>query len=775
MGLGIRHGTLPAIGILGMAMSVPATAAGQQSQSQPAQRPARLPKIEVIGVTPVHGVGIPKDQFPANVQSASGQEIEKSHSVGLGDYMNQRLGSVYVNEAQSNPLQPNVSYRGFTVSPLLGLPQGLAVYQNGVRINEPFGDTVNFSLIPQSAISSIELIPGSNPVFGRNALGGALSIETKSGLSDPGTGGEAYYGSFDRYFLQAQTGGHHGQFNYFLTGEYFDENGWRDFSPSRAKRIFGKLGWQGIATALNLSITAADTDLIGNGAAPVQLLDIDRSAIFTRPDQTESALAMFNLSGSHQLSDDLLIEGNAYFRRNDIDTRNGDDSDYASCEQPANEGLLCSGVEDGVEEVVHDTSSDPVQAAPAVLGGTDNTSRTDQDGYGGNIQLTFLQNLFDRQNQLIVGAAVDRADINFQSQTELATLDSTRLARGSGIIDRGSLVSANIDTLDYGIYFTDTWSVTSALVLTISGRYNHTHIDIDDRIGTALNGEHSLDHFNPAIGAGYQLIPEFGVYARYSVANRTPTPGELTCADPTAPCRLPNDFVSDPNLDQVIAKTVEVGARGRWNHINWAMALFRTVNHDDIQFISAGKLQNTGFFKNVGETRHQGVELTLNGRYKHLDWFLDYTYLQAQFRDPFTARSSNNPFANAQDEIQVQSGDRIPGVPRHLFKMGADYSLTPAFTLGATLLYTSDKVLRGDESNQLKPIGGYTLVNLRGQYQITDQVVLFGQVDNLFDKKYATFGDLADAGDVLGDQFDNPRFLSPGAPRAGWFGARVAF
>ncbi len=770
----IGRGGLTALGILAMVAGTSAPALGQQpQQSQQPEQTAVLPEIEVIGVTPVHGVGIPKSKFPANVQSASGQEIQESHSVGLGDFMNENLGSVYINEGQNNPLQPNVGYRGFTVSPLLGLPQGLAVYQGGVRINEPLGDTVNFSLVPQSAISSIELIPGSNPVFGRNALGGALSIETKSGLTDPGTSGEAYYGSFDRYFVQSQTGGRTGPFNYFLTGEYFSEDGWRDYSPSRARRVFGKVGWNNADTQLDLALTAADTDLIGNGTTPVQLLDLDRRAIFTRPDQTQSNLVMLNLTGNRQLTDNMIVSGNAYFRRNNIDTRNGDDSDYEEC--ASDDTLLCS--ED--DDLLYDTSGNPVPAEVDghELNGTNNFSTTDQDGYGGSLQLTFLQQIFGRDNQLIIGGAADDANINFRSRTELAYLDFTRLAVGSGYVDRDSLVAADIDTRDYGLYFTDTWSLTSALDLTLSGRYNYTRVEIEDRIGSALNGTHSFEHFNPAVGAAYEFMPELTTYARYSVANRAPTPIELTCADPDAPCRLPNDFISDPPLEQVIAKTVEVGGRGHlWKDaVNWHLALFRTVNHDDIQFISAGALQNMGYFKNVGKTRRQGVELTLNGRYKRLDWFLDYTYLQAEFRDPFTARSPNHPDADANDDIQVKSGDRIPVVPNHLFKLGADYSFTPAFKLGATVLYTGDRVLRADESNQLEPIGGYTVVNLRGQYRLTENVTVFARIANVFDKEYATFGGLGEADEVLGDQFDSPRFVSPGAPRAGWFGVRASF
>jgi len=187
--------------------------------------PVAIKPVEVIGITPTHGTGLPKAKVPANVQSTTAEELARNQSLDLSDYMNRNLGSVHINEAQGNPLQPDVQYRGFIASPLLGLAQGLAVYQDAVRINEPFGDTVNWALIPQSAISSINLLPGSNPLFGLNALGGALSIQTKDGFNYPGTRGEVYYGSFDRKYVQAERGGNNGELSYFLTGEYFDEDG----------------------------------------------------------------------------------------------------------------------------------------------------------------------------------------------------------------------------------------------------------------------------------------------------------------------------------------------------------------------------------------------------------------------------------------------------------------------------------------------------------------------------------------------------------------------
>jgi outer membrane receptor protein involved in Fe transport len=213
----------------------------------------------------------------SNVQFATAEDLRAARALDLADFMRRNLASVFVNEAQSNPLQPDVQYRGFVGSPLLGLPQGLAVFQDGVRINEPFGDTVNWALIPESAIDTVYLMPGSNPLFGLNALGGAIAIETKTGFTSPGTRAEVYGGSFSRWSLQAETGGSiDDRLSYFVTASYLEEDGWRDFSPTEATRLFGNVGWQSELSSVDLNLTMADTMLIGNGAAPVQLLAADR-------------------------------------------------------------------------------------------------------------------------------------------------------------------------------------------------------------------------------------------------------------------------------------------------------------------------------------------------------------------------------------------------------------------------------------------------------------------------------------------------------------------
>jgi len=297
-------------------------------------------------------------------------------------------------------------------------------------------------------------------------------------------------------------------------------------------------------------------------------------------------------------------------------------------------------------------------------------------------------------------------------------------------------------------------------------------VELDDQLGTALTGDHTFKRFNPAVGATYQIAPTLNVYGSYSESNRVPSPVELTCADEDAPCRLPNAFVADPPLDDVVAKTFEVGVRGRVGQVNWSATAFNTRNEDDIIFISAGPLTNQGFFDNIGDTRRRGIELSANGRVGRVDWFASYTYLEATFETPITIASDHHPLA-VDGEISVEKGDRLPGIPRNIFKAGATIAITPKLLIGGDLLYNSDRVLRGDESNQLDTVDGFTVVNLRGQYQFNKNLSAFIRVDNVFDEEYETFGVLGEPDEVLGDEFDDPRFLGPGAPRGGWIGLRL--
>ena len=742
-------------------------------------QPLDLGIIDVVGVTPLQGTGVAASKIPANIQTVSSEQLEKAQSITLADYINRYLGSVHINEAQNNPLQPDVSYRGFVASPLLGLPQGLSTYVNGVRFNEPFGDTVNWDLIPEGAIDSMALYPGSNPVYGLNSLGGAISIKTKTGFSAPKHEIEAYGGSWGRHSEELSSGWNNGTWGYFLDLHHFEEDGWRDFSPTKADQAFGTLSWRGDKGSLDLTLGGNDNKMRGNGAAPIQLQQQDRAAVFTHPDQTVTRMFFSELAGSYDLSDDIEVSGNAYFRQNRISTFNGDNSDFEACEDdPA---LLCDA--DGV--VVKDTNLNDVVAEDAVLGATNNTSQTNMRGRGGTLQTAFAQDLFKHENNLTVGTSYDYAETHFGSDTELGSLTDTRGTTQSGIFVDESRVRLHTNTSTVGVFLTDSFSITKDLTATVAGRYNYIHVNMEDMykndLPKSLDGSHTFERLNPSAGLTYQIRDNLNVYGSYSESARAPTPMELSCADPAAPCKLPNSFVSDPPLQQVVAKTWEGGFRGDLDKLlgkgdlKWNLGYFNTINHNDIIFHRAGNITSQGYFSNVGQTRRYGIEAGTTVNYPQVfssidDWHFstNYTYLNARFMDGFEIQ---NPLDTAQ-AITVSKGDRIPNIPEHIYKANISVDLWQRVSLGVDGIYSGNKYFRGDEANITAPLSGYWVFNAKAEYKVTKNFAVFGKVDNIFDKNYNSFGVYGQANEVL-PGFDDGRFVSPGAPRAGWVGVRL--
>lgn len=748
-----------------------------------------LEPVEVIGVTPLSGRGVSLDKIPANIQSVSSEQLEKGQTTSLADYMNRYLGSVHINEAQNNVLQPDIYYRGFVASPLLGLPQGLSVYVNGVRFNEPFGDTVNWDLIPQGAIDKMTLMPGSNPLFGLNTLGGAISLKTKTGFSTPGHQLEVSGGSWERHSEELTSGWNNGTWGYFIDLHHFEEEGWRDFSPTEANQVFGTLSWRGERGSLDLTLGANDNNMKGNGAVPVQLHEQHRKAIFTYPDQTVTRMFFSELEGVFDVTDTLQLSANAYFRQNRIKSFNGDDSDFEPCD--ADETLICD--EEGeVAENLQDndiTTADVYGALDPeeVLGATNNTGQTYMRSAGGNIQSMFSEDIFGHQNVFIFGAAYDHADVHFESNTELGLLTESRGTTGRGVFVEEAHVRLNTTTETYGFYFSDSFSITEDLTLTFAGRYNHTSLTLKNQYigedGDKLSGHHSFDRFNPSVGFTYQAMDNLGLYGSYSESARVPTPMELSCADEDDPCKLPNAFLADPPLAQVVAKTWEGGFRGNLNELmgkgalNWNVGFFHTTNHNDIIFNRGGDSISEGFFSNIGQTVRYGVEtgliINMPGLFSDIDdWHFstNYTYLNARFMDGFTIQ---DPLENDQ-AAQVSREDRIPGLAEHNYKASLSVDLWKRWSLGIDALYSGDQFFRGDEANVTDPLGGYWVFSASTEFEINEHITLFGRVNNIFDRDYKTFGVYGEADEVLGDDFDDGRFVSPGAPRAGWIGVRLS-
>jgi outer membrane receptor protein involved in Fe transport len=779
-------------------LALSATAAESDVRGAPATNPAtaqELPQVVIIGTAPLPGVGLPPEQVPDNVQTAGASDLKRQQSLTLTDFLNNNFSGISVSESADNPFQADVNYHGFTASPLLGTPQGLSVYVDGVRVNEAFGDTVNWDLIPEAAIANVTLA-GSNPVFGLNTLGGALAVQTKSGHDFPGTELQAYGGSFGRRAFEAQTGGSSGNFDYFFAGNFFDETGWRDLSPSKVKQGFAKVGWQDDKTDIDLSYTYADNALTGNGTTPESLLAVRRSSIYTAPDFTENKLNFLNLTGSHFLWSDLLVSGNLYYRHLVTRTNNGDvnDDNYQSDDFDDGDDVDCDNF----------TSRADVAFC---ANGINRASTTTQKTWGLGVQATETHDLAGFKNQAVLGASFDRSDVSYVQQFQYATLTPFR---ATVPIDDPNNAIETVNSIGgiskvLGIYVSDTVSPSPLVHITASARYNRIQetlggYSLDTDLGdddfdepNTLSGNHTYDRVNPALGVTFTPSKALTLFANYTEGSRAPTVIELGCSDPDQPCGLPNDFASDPDLKQVVSRTFEVGARGSLPDevLRWNFDAFRTNNSNDIQFVAT--TTSEGYFANVGQTRRQGIDLGVGGKLSDaLRWHFVYSFVDATYRSSFEVNGESNSSADDDGNIQVRPGNRIPLIPRHNGRLRLDYSLGETWDVGASLLVSSGIFLHGDENNANQAdgaefigsghIGGYSVVNLDTTWHMTKWSDLFVRVVNVFDKHYATAGFLAS--NVFNpdgtfrpdpDDWTNENSVSPAQPIAVWAGVRVRF
>jgi iron complex outermembrane receptor protein len=759
------------------------------------QEPRSLEEIVVIGTTPVPGMTVDVDKVPGNVQTLSSQDLAINGVASLTGALNARLASVNINDTLADPFQPDILYRGFEASPVLGTPQGLAVYQNGVRINEAFGDTVNWDLFPDIAIRRLDIV-SANPLFGLNALGGAVSVTMKNGFTFHGGDGELSGGSFAQRQGAVEYGADNGVFGLYAAARILDQNGWRRFSKDSVRQYYLALSVRDGGLSLDLSYARADNALYGQGAAPVQSLALNTENVFTGPQSNLNNLNFLTLNAELKFADTLALQSVLYVRNYRQSLANGDSSDYTACTSAAAAGSLCQS--DGTTPLT-DAAGAPlpdISNGGATLIGQNDFERIRSDGLGASLQLTSTRAIGGHGNDFAIGATFDSAESNFYSGTEIGVLNASLTVLPSGFFVYtpegtdfpATPVNLNANNKYYGFYVTDTFDITPLLSVTASGRYNIAKIDLSDQLGSALNGNNRFSHFNPALGATYKLTSSMTSYAGVSTNNRAPTASEIECSDPEQPCLLPSNLAGDPpNLRQVIAHTVELGLRGQAaggaSRLSWNTSVFRTNLDDDIYGVATST--STGFFQNIGSTRRQGFEASLN--YSGSQWssYAQYSYVDATFRSALLLNSPSNPFQDANGNIQITPGDRLPLIPLHRLKLGADYRLSRDWSLGGSLVLVSSSFYRGDESNQNPQLPGHHTLSLRTSYQVTESFEIFANVQNLLDERYSTFGLYSDPTGVgapgvppdapsNGPGVDN-RFQSPGMPRAFFGGVRISF
>jgi outer membrane receptor protein involved in Fe transport len=745
-------------------------------------------------------VELPARRVPAPVQTATDRDIDNSGALDLADFLNRRINGVHVNEVQNNPFQPDVNYRGYTAAPLLGTPQGLSVYLDGVRLNQPFGEVVSWDLIPRIALSSTTLLPGSNPVFGLNTLGGALALQSKDGRSHAGTTVQASYGSDARRLLEVEHGGQLAsrRFHWYAAGTVFAEDGWRDDSPSEVRQFFGKAGWERDRSSLAVSLGHADNSLAGNGLQDFRLLEREYASVYTKPDTTDNRSTLLSAAVRRQLRPGVSLTANAYYRHLRTETLNGDINEGSldqSLYQPgaAERAALAAAGYGTIPATGLDASNTPFPRLRCIgnallndepsekCNGLINVTESDQRNGGASGQITHRRAMRGSENVFVVGGGFDRSSVGFIQSTELGYLNADRSVTGVGAFGDGGLTGGDADGEPYdtrvdldgtvttgSIFAAGTLPLSARAHFSVSGRYNRTVVTNRDAITPgggpgSLDGDHVFHRLNPAVGLTFDLTPATNLYAGYSEGSRAATSIELGCADPESPCKLPNAMAGDPPLEQVVTRTIEAGLRGTSSGFSWAAGFFRATNQDDILFVMSERT-GFGYFRNFGETRRQGLELDARTSIGRLAFGAGYTFLHATFESAETVNGESNGSNDEAAEgepglegtIEIGPGDRLPLIPQHMLKAFADVAVTGRIAVDVNVVAAGSSFARGNENNRHQPDGtyyvgegtaaGYAIVNLGGRYALTSGLQLIAQVNNLFDEEYATGAQLGPAG-----------------------------
>jgi outer membrane receptor protein involved in Fe transport len=794
--------------------------------------PGALGEVEVVSTMPLAGIETPVDQVPSNVQSISPEMVRSQPVSNLGDLLNGALGSVSVSNASGNPYQNDVSYRGYQASSLLGAPVGLSVYFDGVRMNEPFGSIVNWDLIPVNAISSINVVPGSNPLFGLNTLGGAVVVNTKNGADNPGQTYNLLGGSFGRRAFNAERGWVDAEHNtdHFIAVNLDRQDGFRDHSGSDVRQFYAKSRWHSDdrRTQVELSTALADTMLAGTQALPLSMMGNPKSS-YTWPDSVANRMILVNAKASHWTDDDHSFTGNVYYRNAFSGSVNSNAQLDDGCfDENANVLAACRSLTAGTGTAPNATPANPYGLAS--YSGQINTSmvysQTHQNTVGANAHWSSYERLAGHDNALTLGFSADSTHIDYAQSTLLARLvdyqavvtpnlgyyfPSSAGTTGSNVLNTVALAST---TRDLSLFASDRFHLSERLSVTASGSYNVALINQTGQSAQSLNGDggyswtdpgsgqtyynpafmgaqyyqgntlttinpatvaswtagpesssldgqHSYRRFNPSLGLNWKASEALGLFGHYSESMRAPTSIELSCADPTRPCLTPTGFNGDPALKAVVARTVEIGARAK-PAPGWSVstAAYLTRASDDIQFINANSV--SGYFANVGTTERKGLDLSVDFRNAESLLRASVGYVIATYQSAFTTAQG----------VNVVPGDRIPGIADLTFKLLARHQFTDRFAAGAGLVAASGQYAHGDEGNS-DPSGkvpGYAVANLDLSYRFDDRLSFVAVVNNVFDRRYSTFG-------VLGTNVYTgvaEPFRTPAAPRAIWVGVRYS-
>ncbi|MBA3445845.1 MAG: TonB-dependent receptor [Gemmatimonadales bacterium] len=687
------------------------TSAAAQQRDSTLQDSTRVTELETIEVTssiaPTAGPGIGSG-IPARISTVTGEAIDAWEPRLLADALATQAG-ISLYDDLGSPFKLNLSSRGFSAGPVVGLPPGISVFLDGVRQNEPDAAEVNFDLLPMEHVQRVELLSGSGSLLGPNSLGGAINLITRRGTGPLDAEIEASGGSYGAYSAEASVGGlSGGGWDYYVAGGYENEDGWREATGAENLNAFVNLGRRGPRRGISLQAFGAESRAETAGSLPESLFDVSPRRNFTTGDFEDLNQLQASVSGYTPLGNSRGAF-TAYARRTRAERFNVNQAPDNNVRSFTANGSLGGNL-------------DWRWTTPRRNGSF--SLRLGADGASNSVHI-----------QLIEENPADPADQTLNTDVRSPSYDLAGY----------TLADLRIDNVTFSGGF----------------RYDYIRIPFEDVLDPAADTSNSFSRLSPRGGVSLQLGTGASVYGSVGQSFRAPAVLELACADETAACPLPFALGDDPPLDPVVATTVEIGGQVVRGAAILNASLYRTNVRDDISFIQSETAVFEGFFENIGATRREGVEVALqlipSGQ---LSLYANYAYTRATFRtaaEIFSIRADDGfVAAPLSGENNVQPGDRLPLVPDHQIKFGGLWSLPVGLQFGADLRYIGEQWLRGDEANETTRLDGYIVANLRAGFSRANWE-LSAVVANAFDSHAAIFGTFNENRQTGGLE----RFLTP--------------
>ena len=676
-----------------------------------AQQPDSLP-TDTLAAVVVSGVRLPTVRelargLAGRTATLHAADLDARGVRSLADALEQ-LPGITTSDELGAPGQLDVTLRGFQVSPTIGLPQGVTVYLDGVRVNEPDAHEVNFDLLPLEDVDHVDVTYGPSVLLGRNSLGAAVNLVTRRGAVPAEREVEASRGSFGRFELKARAGDRRGMWDFYVGTRYEHEDGWRAATPSRTATLFGKLGVTSGTWDATLSYAAADNRIFQAGSLPESAYAAAPRVNFT-PGDYFAPLAHLVTLNAHRLVGGMQLALNGFGRALTTDQFNRN-------------------------------------ASPP-----DTRERNGERLGGGAVQVSGSVALAGRPLRWLAG--VDGA-----YQHTAVRLYAVRSTSPDSLTE-----SVLTNEVDLGAFVGANWPLAPALTATVAGRYDYIRVPFEDLLDPGQSGLNIFRRLSPRVGLTWSAGSGHELFWSVSRGFRAPALVEIGCADPAAACPLPFALGPDPALRPVIATTYESGwhFRGPGGHVDLSADAFWTDVSDDIFFVASNL--TAGYFQNIGATRRAGIELAGQWESGGVRLYANYGYTAATFRSAARLATPRDPAGET-----VVPGDVLPLVPDSRANAGIQAPVVAGGTTGRSLRvgvdarYVGRQWLRGDEANTTRRLPDYAAADasLLLEWQ---RFELRCMVRNVFDRRYASFGTFA--ANPLAPGSPVQRFLTPGLPR----------